>query len=228
MQRTQTARTVMGEAGLPKNCSEWAMYERVNSTSTAAMCHGGFYDGDWFEPCESKDPCRQATLNRLGGTTADQRRHLPVVESSNPMRPFVGSSNPGSSVVGGTPNLAGQVRDSVRESMREWAPWKPSVPVNIPTAKPGSRPQTQLSPTQVGIPMPFPVQAPPDWPEAMQTPYAGPTPLAGGGITPTFLPTANESIMNRLVRNIVQGWIGSTGWHTYDYARSVDLFPHKK
>jgi hypothetical protein len=67
-----------------------------------------------------------------------------------------------------------------------------------------------------------------EWPMAMQTPYAAPMFLHNGGISPTFLPSEEESVFCRLFKNLAQGWIASTGWHIWDYSRTVDLFGRKK
>jgi hypothetical protein len=210
MQRTQTGYAVKcAETGKTKNCSSYAEYETPTSSATANLCNGGWYKGEFYNECASKAECMVSTLRKTGGYTVDQRRHLPI--HTNEAKPF--GSRPGSTIVGGTPNLA--------DHLRGWGTW----PTTIPKADTMMRPGVPLpSPMQVPAPLPFPVQPPPEWPEAMRTAYAGPTPVQAGGVTPTFLPKDDEPVWSRLGKNIVQGWIGSTGWHTYDYARTVDLF----
>ena len=69
-----------------------------------------------------------------------------------------------------------------------------------------------------------PIMPPKDFPEQMQTPYLAPRPVPSMGVTPTFLPGEDESVWSRLGKNVTQGAIGSTGWHLFDFARSVDFF----
>lgn len=219
MQRQQTGIAVRGPTGRMKNCSSWGEYETPGSTTTANMCNGGWYKGEYYNECESKADCLAVTVRSNNGRTADGKRYLPTMSNgyTNNEKPF--GARPGSQIVGGTPNLADQIRG--------WGTWTPSMPTTIPKAAADSAMKPQVSmptPMQVPVPLPYPVQPPSEWPSAMQTPYAGPTSALAGGITPTFLPQEGDSIMGRLARNIVQGWIGSAGWHTFDYARSVDMF----
>lgn len=222
MQRQQTGYAVMGPTGRKKNCTSWAEYETPQSTTTANMCNGGWFSGDYYNECEAKADCLADTLRKNGGKTADGKRYLPTVQGSytNNEKPF---GRPGSQIVGGTTNLADQLRG--------WGSWTPSMPSTIPKASvdPLTKPSVSMpTPMQVPIPLPYPVQPPAEWPKAMQTPYAGPTSAMAGGITPTFLPQQGDSIAGRLMRNIIQGWIGSAGWHTFDYARSVDMFGNRR
>lgn len=219
MQRTQTGLAVRGQTGRMKNCNSWAEYETPGSSTTANMCNGGWFKGESYNECESKADCLAATLQKTGGYSADQRRHLPV--HTNEPKPFGSSARPGSTIVGGTPNLA--------DHLRGWGNWPGGAPTTIPRAEVSMRPTVALpTPMQVNAPLPFPIQPPQEWPAAMQTPYAGPTPVMSGGMTPTFLPRKDESVWARLGKNIAQGWLGSTGWQIFDLSRTVDLFGHRK
>lgn len=71
---------------------------------------------------------------------------------------------------------------------------------------------------------PQPIIPPEEYPKAMRTPYASITPVYQGGVSPTFLPRDNEEVFGRLGKNMLQGVLASSGWHIYDYSRSVDLF----
>ena len=75
---------------------------------------------------------------------------------------------------------------------------------------------------------PTPVQPPQQYPQAMQTPFAAPVPFHTGGISPTFIPEGDEGIFSRLMKKVGQGMIASTGWHVFDYARTVDMFGRRR
>jgi hypothetical protein len=94
------------------------------------------------------------------------------------------------------------------------APWRTSIPT--------LRPKTATEPDEAAVPVPGVVIPPKEYPETMRTPFAEPTGI--GGVTPTFLPMKKEQIFARLGKNIVQGMVGSTGWHVFDFARNVDFF----
>ena len=83
-----------------------------------------------------------------------------------------------------------------------------------------------------GVPYPMyvptPVQPPQQFPQSMQTPFAAPIPFHAVGVSPTFLPDEDEGIFSRLGKNIGQGMIPSTGWHIYDFARTVDMFGRRR
>jgi len=194
-----------------RNCTTWAEYETPGSSRTANLCNGGWYtnrDGssERYEACLSRYECKQAT--------ARERVHLPVVQQTNPERPF--GNRPSSTIVGSSPNLPSAADRLYGGS------WAPAMPSNLPQRQPTG--PGMPAPSQVQVPLPYPVQPPKEWPQAMHTPYAGPTPVHGGGITPTFLPSKDESIFSRLFLNVAQGMIGASGWHVFDYSRTVDLF----
>lgn len=215
MQRPQTGLTLLGPTGSPKNCTSWAEYETPGSSSTANMCNGGWYKGEYYNECKSKADCVAATI-RAKSMTSD-RRSLPV--HTNEPKPF-GDRGNGSQLLGRTPNLA--------DHLKGWGAWG-TAPTTIPKADGPPRPGAVLpTPFQVPAPLPYPVQPPVEWPVAMQTPYAAPMPSHSGGVSPTFLPHEEESVLGRLFKNVAQGWIASTGWHVYDYSRTVDLFGRRK
>lgn len=74
-----------GPTGKRKNCETWAEYEPSGKSEFANLCNGGWFDGDYWEPCSSRLDCRKATyLGRSRSRTeSDSRRHLPVRQSSN-------------------------------------------------------------------------------------------------------------------------------------------------
>lgn len=45
------------------------------------------------------------------------------------------------------------------------------------------------------------------------------------GPSPTFIPTKKEGVFKRLTKNVTQGWLASFGWHIFDMAQQVDMFP---
>lgn len=222
--QVQTGLTVIGPTGKQKNCRSWAEFEEPrksvpNVPNTANLCNGGWFKGDYYEECAAKFECAQETRAKAEG-----RRYLPLHQpQTHQERPF------GSQLLATTPNLS----DMLKQDR-----WQPSLPASMPKsyvqqtqngqqqrANPGQVP----TPFQVPHPLPYPVQPPSDWPKAMQTPYAGPVPvMGGGGITPTFLPVQDEDPFARLIRNVANGLVGSTGWHIFDFSRSVDLFGRRR
>lgn len=207
------------ETGRMKNCGTFAEYEGGNS-GEAAMCNGGIYDGDTYDSCPSREPCRQATVQL-------RPKHAPAPER-----------NYGTQVVGRTatasPPQTGwrQVDNMINQSVQStrWA----SPATTLPAAKPGgAAPGAQPGMVSYnGVPypayVPTPVQPPPQFPPAMQTPFAAPIPFHAGGVSPTFLPEQGGGVFKRLGKNIGQGLIASTGWHVFDFARNVDMFGRRK
>ena len=215
--------------GRMKNCSFWAAYEAGN-VGTAAMCNGGHYEGDYYEPCPVRYQCKSDT---------DNKRHLPVM---NPTQPFGGTR-----ILASTPNIQ-QDRQQQGEWRRDqpffadpgrWRREHEQRMANLPTSVPrrpeqvgGARPANPVNYEHMsGFPSvpyptyyPHPVSPPPQFPPAMQTPYASPIPFHAGGITPTFLPAPGESVWSRLGKNVGQGMIGAFGWQVFDLARNVDFF----
>ena len=197
---------VTGPTKKKKNCNEWALFEPRHSSASAAMCNGGYYDGDRYPECPSKYDCKAATVKKEKG-----KRALPVM---NPSRPF------STRTIGGTPNLP----KFERASPFAWTslPTKNGEQVEVDEDEtPWHYPYGQFPMAVVPPPV---MPAPGQYPLAMQTPYARPTPTHMGGITPTFLPVGKHDIFSRLGKNIAQGMIGATGWHIFDFARTVDLF----
>lgn len=47
------------------------------------------------------------------------------------------------------------------------------------------------------------------------------------GPSPTFIPTKKEGVFTRLGKNIAQGWVAALGWHLFDMAQQVDMFPEE-
>jgi hypothetical protein len=218
--------------GKLKNCSSWAKYE-AGYTGEAAMCNGGHYDGDYYEPCPVQFHCRNET--------DEKKRRLTVM---NPAQPFGGNR-----IIASTPNMPQQQTQHAGNMDFDYRRWRedyerrlaqapttaPARPAQIGGAQP-ARPASpavaaSAAPQQFQYPStPYPVyypQAitpPTQFPQTMQTQYAAPIPFHAGGITPTFLPANGESVWSRLGKNVAQGMIGSTGWHIFDLARTVDFF----
>ena len=205
-----------------KNCGTFAEYGGGNS-GEAAMCNGGIYDGDTYDPCPSRGPCQQATLQlRPKQAAAPDRNYGTQIVGRTP---------------GATPAPENGWRDASRNAQESW--WRAST--TLPAARPaaGQAPPRNNQPAPTGanlaypsVPypayVPTPIQPPQQFPQAMQTPFAAPIPFHAGGVSPTFLPDEDEGIFSRLGKNIGQGMIASTGWHVYDFARTVDMFGNKR
>lgn len=194
----QTARQVWcHESGKKKNCETWAAWEPNGSSPTAALCHGGTYDRDVFEPCPSRSACYQATAALT--EPDDGKRHLPVQQTRPSMNGYQASP---------------QFPPRAVPANAQYRP-----PYTQPTTMP-----TQVARPQYEAQYPQPVMPPPEFPAAMRTPYAAGAPVYSGGISPTFLPGDNDSNLERLVMNAAQGAISAVGWHIFDFSRAVDLF----
>lgn len=214
------------ETGKMKNCGTFAEWEEGHSGS-AAMCNGGLYDGDSYDVCPSRGECFKATNGQSDG----DRRYLPVMNAGR------------TQIVGQTPTASpaqpaqqGRWRPPYADAYERYMGAPTTVPAKtgtggLPPAKPAQPAQPgQLTYPTAPYPMyvPTPVQPPQQFPQAMQTPFAAPIPFHAGGVTPTFLPEGDESILGRLGKNIGQGMIGSFGWHVFDFARNVDMFGRRK
>lgn len=188
--------------GVKKNCGTWAEYEPGYSGS-AAMCNGGTYDDDTYNPCPAREYCKQETRNKQ----ARSNRTLPILNTGKPF-----GYRPGSNLIASTPNTKEQ---SWRSKLEEWK--------NRPF--PMSQYTTQrTSQEECDTRLPHPVQPPSDWPESMRTPFASPIPVTGNGFSPTFLPAAGEDPFERLGKNLIQGALSAIGWQIFDFARNVDMF----
>lgn len=214
----QTGLTVIGPAGKQKNCKSWAEYEEPRPSvqgkpNTANLCNGGWYKGDYYESCESRPECSSETK------AASQTKRF-FGSQTHAERPF------GSQLLATTPNLDNMIKTD------QWS----ALPATMPKSylQPSQQQQPNRpshgvpTPFHIATPLPYPVQPPADWPRSMQAPYVGPTPVMSGGLTPTFLPAADENPFGRLLRNIANGMVGSAGWQTFDLARSIDMFGRRK
>ncbi len=187
------------------NCDSFGSYEPEYSTATAVLCHGGEHNGSIYRRCPVQAECRKATIEaRVAG-----RRHLPIEGQppivNNPLRPPLTR-----------PVTQQQTQQQQQPATR---PYQSFAQRYAPTTIPGRSPYAQEA-----VHFPHPVIPPQEYPEAMRTPYASPTPVYGGGTSPTFLPQSGENVFERLSKNMVQGAIASMGWQVFDYLRAVDLF----
>lgn len=214
------------QTGRMKNCGTFAEYEGGNS-GEAAMCNGGIYDGDTYDPCPSRDGCRQATA---------QTGRQDLV----PIRNAPSDRNWGTQIVGRTPSATPENgwRAASAAAAQSWWASSTTLPAARPaagaqqpqSARPGQPASPSLSYPSTPYPVyvPTPIQPPQQFPQAMQTQFASPIPFHAGGVSPTFLPDNDESILSRLGKNIGQGMIASTGWHIFDFARTVDMFGRRR
>jgi hypothetical protein len=197
--------------GKMMNCGAYATYEPSDSSEEcAAMCHGGRYNQDTYRPCPVRAECRQETINR-------KYRRLPVLQEQQTLI---------------TPPPKPTEPPAVNPFLMP--PFRMPSLGGMPTQNPQAKPQEpSISPTQRAQAEAayraregqFPGATIPaeNAPRGMRTPYAAVT-SAYGEISPTFLPGENENIIDRLLKNILQGILAVIGWHLFNFARSVDLF----
>lgn len=227
--------SVIGPTNRNVNCRSWATYESPHSTDAASLCNGGWFDGREYAECASKDDCKAQTLRNNDGCSQDGRRYqqsnrqLPVL--NNRERPF-GSPQliPGTTARQQVMNQPVRPQPFTFREMDIGEPLPTSIRQNQYRSPQTQQPQRQdqqrqalVSPMQLNVPVPFPVQPPQEWPQAMQTQYVAPT-LQASGATPTFLPADGEGIATRLAKNIAQGCVGASGWHVFSMAQSIDMF----
>lgn len=187
-------------AGRPTNCSEWGTWVPPISTKPErALCHGGKYDGHYYDPCPARNECREEAQRRAH---RNDRRYLPMAPA-------------GTRVLAQSPNY--RTAQTVRPSDRFLA-----RPAESGLAVIRSPTQSHSEAAKVIY------RPPPDYPPAAATPYAAPRHPYVGGVSPTFIPEEGESTWARLGKNAVQGMFSAVGWHVFDYANHVDLFGRQK
>lgn len=212
------------ETGKMKNCDKdtYAEYEEGH-VGGAALCNGGVFQRDSYDACPSRPECARATEVKQAS-----QRSLPI---------YMGNSRLGATqVIGTTPAASPMNPTSPAQGYKP----QTAYPVNMPAKPQQYQPQYQQQQQQqqfgtMGFPqvpypvyVPQPVQPPTNFPAVMQTPFAAPVPFHAGGISPTFLPDDDEPILLRLLKNVTQGAVASTGWHMFDLARSTDWFGRKR
>lgn len=234
--------SVLGPTNLGVNCRSWAQYEAPGSTDSASLCNGGWFDGREFSECPSKEDCKAQTLRNNNGRSMDGRQYQQVSSYQNQNNRQLQVINNRERPYGSAQFVQGT---SARQQVMQQQPARPQftfremdlgepLPVSIrqnqnqlrqPQQQQRQEPPKQplVSPMQLNVPVPFPVQPPMEWPRAMQTQYVAPT-LQASGATPTFLPADGESIPARLAKNIAQGCVGASGWHIFSMAQSIDMF----
>jgi hypothetical protein len=206
--------------------SDWGKWEEKGASPSAAICHGGTFNGQLYAMCPSRWDCRIETkrLEAIEKAASqqkleDRRHHLPVVQGGG-----------GIQVIGSTP-AAQRAPVPPTNPFQSWS--QPAAPTSLrPTGTVAGAPAAAFAPPAItprGFSppghAPVPIMPPEMYPTHMRTPYAhGPHHYPMGGVTPTFLPAEDESILARLGKNVVQGAIGSTGWHTFALAQSIDFF----
>lgn len=228
--------------GKRHNCNEYGSWEPYGSSASAALCHGGRWEGDSYSQCPVMDACKRDTLSAKN----DGRRHLPVMTS----RPSTVSSPAG--VIAGTPRF----QHAAQREVSSYRHAGYGYPQNTGTKAPAQQ-QQQPTPESFTPRIIDPLldrdkfgavvdrlrqvrdklETTPEGarsvsagalPVALQTPYAAPMAHGYGMVTPTFLPVRQEDVFPRLFSNIAQGMVGATGHHLLDYARVVDMFgPHR-
>lgn len=217
------------ETGKMKNCAEgtYADYEEGH-TGGAALCNGGVYDRDSYDACPSRPECMRATEVKEAS-----RRSLPI---------YMGNSRLGATQIVGqtpaaTPSAVPINPTSPNQGYRPGGAYPTSMAARTTPAGQQQQQiqQHQAQPGMMGFPhtpypvyVPQPVQPPNNFPMVMQTPFAAPVPFHAGGISPTFLPDDDEPILLRLLKNMTQGAVASSGWHMFDLARSTDWFGRRR
>lgn len=223
----QTAKqTWCSQTGRMKNCQEYAEWEEGHS-GESAMCNGGIFDGDTYDPCPSREPCRAATQNKYHLDVVGNRGYAPSNRTQ-----IVGNTRPTASPSENGWRLASR---AIEAGKRLYSAPTTMAAAGGPAQSAGMARPSQPQPGQAhypGVPYPMyvptPVQPPQQFPQAMQTPFAAPIPFHAGGVSPTFLPDQDEGILSRLGKNIGQGMIASAGWHIFDFARNVDMFGRRR
>lgn len=184
--------------GKMQNCTEFGEYEPPSSPLPGkALCQGGFFEGEWYNPCPVREECRanviakkQATINEMQQKTNERKL----------VNPFTIPSLRGP----GLPTQHPQARTAEQ-------------------VKAGLNAAVDAAQRTVDAHTPRVVQPAKDAPPGMRTPFAA-VAQTFGEVSPTFLPQEGESIWDRLWKNIVQGLISTIGWHIYNMARVIDFF----
>lgn len=126
---------------MSKNCTSWGEYEPPHSSSTAALCNGGTYEGRSYRECESKIAC-------MAATPGYSHRSLPVLGNTPRLM--------GSTLLGANNFPTTLPRQTTEQQYR-------------PQQQPLVRPPT--TPTPHGVGGAHVIQPPESWPEAARTPY---------------------------------------------------------
>lgn len=224
--------------GKLQNCATFGTFvPETDRDPSKAMCHGGVYEGDFYQACPVKVECKTHTLlanirpkpkeeeKRKELTLADliNTRTLTKEEKQQRVNPFV------------LPPL--------QVPRLEDLPTQQGTTQPVITPAPAAQPQHTVVPAAVANNItqrinnlntmlesiwPVVMQAPPNpATHATSTPFASYVP-PGPEISPTFMPHSEESTWSRLLRNVVQGVIAAIGWHLYNGSRSMDFFSKRK
>lgn len=191
--------------GKMQNCTEFGKYEPPGAgTETSKLCHGGHYQNETYLPCPVKEECRERLRREKGmvyGSTA--------ATATTPAR----YAAPGTVTLQPFPTLR--------------PPNYSTLPTRLPQTgeqvKAALNAAVDTAQKVVDAQMPRAVVPPKDAPLGLRTPFAAQLHYIGE-MSPTFLPLDGEDILERLMKNIVQGMISAIGWHVYSYTRTVDLF----
>jgi hypothetical protein len=202
-----------------QNCHEFGTYEPPGShREFRTLCHGGYYNGDYYEVCPVRDKCRDFSINK---------RQLPVY--NNPVEAARSQATRESQPV-----------RTVNPNYRVSA-FEPPNYYQIPTVMPAGAqpiPGTTQPPPNAAQP-PRPAQqaaqaAQQQWPNFFKPPQSNPkgmrTPFLHdpfvAGVSPSFLPNeeTGETTFERLLLNIIQGIFASIAWHIWSFLRTIDLF----
>lgn len=191
--------------GKKQNCTEFGTFvpQLASNDPMRALCHGGYYKGDFWDPCDVRPECRLASARRVeeGGEVL---------------------VNP-ASLVRRTP------QDVVKSSVRQEAlPFTPltvrdfnKMGTTIPRA--GGTPQQQAAQGAQQARNPRVFYPPPNSPPGMRTPYVE-SDAWGGEASPSWTPKEGESPWDRMFLNVIQGIISIIGYHIWQFTRRIDLF----
>lgn len=123
--------------GKTMNCTSWGSYEIPGSSSSAALCHGGRFEGERWDTCQARHDCKQATIARA--TQSDGYRHLTVIQPE-PLRPT-------------SPGISYQPREEAPSSVparvsqeREWRERGYTAQLPQPVLPPSSFPAAMRTP----------------------------------------------------------------------------------
>jgi hypothetical protein len=198
----QTAPRMPSEIeGKEQNCTTFGMYEpAAETTRTRNLCHGGWYEASWYEPCPVRSECYVATSSK--------KRTLPVVNSVAPAKAVAQEGFVRLPAFRG-PNFSGMPTQHPQAT----------TPRDAVRAKVAEVMESALHGAEAYVP--HVVSPGVDAPPGMRTPFVG---TAETAASPTFIPREGQSTFERLFFNILQAIIAAIGYQVWSFARSIDIF----
>lgn len=189
--------------GKEQNCNTFGAYEpAAETTRTRNLCHGGWFEASWYEPCHVRAECYVETSNKrktlpVVNNTAAPAQRRPVEQEGFIKLPTFRGTN-----FGGLPTQHPQAtaRDAIRAKVAE------VVESTLHSAEAYA---------------PHVVSPGPSAPPGMRTPFVGNVESAA---SPTFIPSEGQSTIERLFFNVLQAIIAAIGYQIWSFARNIDIF----